>query len=128
VGEAVVAADQHTHAALAHLDMRPAGIVVDPRHALGELAALGRVVAARALQAVDDQREGRRAEDAVLDGFEHVERLAIAMVAVIDDVDSVPHRALDRFIGAGVRRGAPADHVRRLDAGCHLGIGHHRCL
>src|SRR5471030_334833 len=124
--EAVVAADQDADAALAHLDMDAAARLVDRLQPVGHDPAGRRVVAAHRLEPVDDQGEGWTGEDAVLGAFQKIERLGVGEVAVIDDIDTVPHRALHGGRGAGMRGDPAADRVRGLDAGRDLGLGHDR--
>ena len=69
---------------------------------------------------VVDEAEGRPDDDPVLDRLEHVERLLVGEVAVVDAVDAGAHGALDRFRRPAVAGDPLAPIMRELDAAVRL--------
>ena len=93
---------------------------------LEEALALPGVVATQALQAGQHDADRRAGEDAVLGGFQHVERLFVGEVAVVDDVDAIAQRALHGFRSTCMGGDPAADRMRGLHTGRDLRVGHDR--
>jgi hypothetical protein len=72
----------------------------------------------------DLHRDPRRDEDAVLRRFQHVERLLVGEARVVDDVQAVTHRLLDRAGRARVARHPLAADLRLLHRDRHLFVAH----
>ena len=118
--EAVVAADHDPHAALAHLLVgRDREFeLARQAHPLGD--RLGQADDVALEHGIVHEAEGRADDHPVLDGLEHVERLFVGEIAMVDAVGAGAHRALDRLGRAGVNGDALAEIVRRRDAGAEL--------
>ena len=72
------------------------------------------------------ETEGGTDDDPVLRRFQHVERLFIGKIAMIDAIDMIAHGALDRRRRARMGRDALVPLVGDLDCGRDLGLAH-RC-
>src|SRR6201747_1718525 len=74
------------------------------------------------------ETEGGADKDAVPRGVEHVDRFPIREVAVIDAVDLVAHRALDRFRGTRMAGDTLAPVMRHFNRRRDFGFGHRHRL
>ena len=92
----VVAADQHAHSALAQLRENPLRVLELTHHAgfLGVL--IGDAPGLRFVHELVQQPDRRCDEDPVASGLQEVEALLVGVLAVIEDVDLVLERQLDR--------------------------------
>ena len=115
--EAVIAADQRAHAALAQLAIDLAAVVDDPLHADLQRHLMGEAEGLALIERAIDDADGRADEDAVLHRFQHVEGFFIGGFAVIDHVDAAAHRALDGVGGAGMAVDLLAEIAGDLDGG-----------
>jgi hypothetical protein len=124
--EPIVSADHHLHAALSHLLVGAASRFELARqmHFLDYVARHPDRVALE--DRVVHEPEGGTDDDPVLRRLQHVERLFIGEIAVIDAIDMIAHGALDRRRGARVGRDALVPLMRDLDRGRDLALAH-RC-
>ena len=122
-GETVVAADHHADAALLHLRIgarrRGQPQVVAAPHA-GMQRALRRFVH-RGVQQADRGAD----EHAVLHGLQHVQRLLVGVLAVVDHIHTAAHRALHALRGAAMRVHHAVEVARHGDAGADFLLAHH---
>src|SRR5271166_5237268 len=122
--ETIVAADDDLHSALPHLMISAAGRFELSRQAyfLDDVARHADPIAF--IDGVVNEAEGRSDEDAVLDDFEHIERLFVGEVAMIDAIDPIAHGPLHRGRRASMAGNALVPFVRDFDSGCDLDLAH----